>query len=46
MDNNENNSQEFAPQDGGYTQAPDSQGAASGGQDNGQYSGGFQSSSQ
>lgn len=46
MENNENNSQEFAPQDGGYTKAPDSQGAAPGEQDNDQYSGGFQSSGQ
>ena len=56
MENNENNSQEFAPQDGGYTQAPTSQGNASQGQQNGgfqssnqyngQQNGGFQSSNQ
>ena len=45
MDQNENHSQEFAPEDGGYTQAPDSQGAASG-QFDGQQNGGYQTSSQ
>ncbi|MCI8339148.1 MAG: DUF4190 domain-containing protein [Lachnospiraceae bacterium] len=45
MDQNENHSQEFAPEDGGYTQAPESQGAASG-QYDGQQSGGYQTSGQ
>jgi len=46
MENNENNSQEFTPQEGGYTQAPDSQGTPPAGQDNGQQSGGYQFSNQ
>ncbi len=45
MDQNENDTQEFAPENGGYTQAPDSQGAASGGQ-LGNQSGGYQTPGQ
>lgn len=50
MDQNENNAQEFTPEEGGYTQAPDSQGMVSGGQNDSQYdgqqSGGYQTSGQ
>ena len=58
MDNQENNTQEFTPQDGGYTQAPGGQGGfqnnsgqpdggyQSSGQYNGQPNGGYQSSGQ
>lgn len=45
MDQNEKHSQEFSPEDGGYTQAPDSQGAASG-QFGDQQNGGYQASGQ